>query len=96
MPPAGVEFFLLPVFPSPVNNHINNYNELFGKNLLIPLIRFASPRGANRKGRAKVRKSSQELCPGGLGAWRRAESNRRPIGCKPIALPTELRPRMVR
>ena len=26
--------------------------------------------------------------------WRRAESNRRPIDCEPIALPTELRPRI--
>src|SRR6185437_5655845 len=28
----------------------------------------------------------------GFGGWRRADSNRRPPGCKPGALPTELRP----
>ena len=54
MPPAGVEFLLLPVFPGPVKH----YSELFGKNLLIPLIRFANPSRRQPRGPGK---SSQKL-----------------------------------
>ena len=34
--------------------------------------------------------------PTGPSSWRRPDSNRRPSGCKPDALPTELRPRLHR
>ena len=91
-PRRELSSFFYQSFPAPSSIIANFLEKIF----LFRLFALQTRRGANREGRAKVRKNSQELCPGGLGGWRRAESNRRPIGCKPIALPTELRPRMVR
>ena len=36
--------------------------------------------------------SDSKCSPMELGWWRRRESNSRPYGCEPYALPTELRP----
>ena len=68
MPPAGVEFLLLPVFPSPVNNYSELFGKLFGKNLLIPLIRFASPSRRQPQGPGESsQKARKSFAQAGLG-----------------------------
>jgi hypothetical protein len=63
MPPAEVKSLLIPVFPSPVNNYSELFGKLFGKKLLIPLIRFAKSVAAptERAGQKFAKKLARAL-----------------------------------
>ncbi len=54
--------------------------------------REASPACDLRRGRGGTAPGRRAPSPCERSWWRRPDSNRRPAGCKPAALPTELRP----
>ena len=76
------ESLYLPRDPPRINHFIHSFGKILPK---LSLLRPACPPVENRCG-------GPNRPPVLARHWRRPDSNRRPSGCKPDALPTELRP----